>query len=147
MIERLRSPGNLGTILRTAEACGVAGIIFVGPECDPFDPAVVRASMGGIFHLRLIRTSPAELIGWALAQRLQLVGLSPDAERLWTDLPSAGPVALVIGEERGGLSASLRSLTHTTVRLPMRGRADSLNVGVAAGVMMYELIRRARPTA
>lgn len=146
VIEEIRSPGNLGTILRTAEATGVGGIIFVGPQCDPFAPDVLRASMGGLFHLTVSRTSPQQLARWAAQRGVRLVGLSPEADRLWTELPD-GPVALVLGEERSGLSDSLRAICHTAVRLPMTGRADSLNVGVAAGVMMYELVRRAAVTS
>jgi TrmH family RNA methyltransferase len=143
VFEDIRSPGNLGTILRTAEATGVAGAMFLSPGCDPFDPAVVRASMGGMFHLALTRTTHAHLRRWADANGVTLVGLSPDAPRLWTDLPSGGSrVALMIGEERQGLTSHGRAVCHELVRLPMSGRADSLNVGVAAGVMMYEMVRR-----
>lgn len=142
VIEDLRSPGNMGTILRTAEAVGAAGVIFVGTLCDPFDPAVLRASMGGIFHLSLVRTTRQGLQAWIQANEVQLVGLSPEAGRLWTDFPTVGAIALAVGEERAGLSPELRSLCQTTVRLPMTGRADSLNAGVSAGVMMYELMRR-----
>ena len=128
----------------TAEATGVGGAIFVGPRCDPFNPTVVRASMGGLFHLPLVRATHEPLGRWARTNKVRLVGLSPEADRLWTELPSFAAVALAIGEERQGLSARLRALCDTTVRLPMTGRADSLNVGVAAGVMMYELVRRAQ---
>jgi TrmH family RNA methyltransferase len=151
VVEDLRCPGNMGTILRTAEATGAAGIILVGRGCDPFDPAVVRASMGGLFHLKLIRTTHADLRQWATDHGVLLVGVSPSAERLWTELPTARSYGLVFGEERSGLSGQMQSICHTSVRLPMTGKADSLNVGVAAGVMMYELIRRAQtpdgPTA
>jgi RNA methyltransferase, TrmH family len=142
VVEEIRSPGNLGSILRTAEACAVGGVIFVGPRCDPFDPAVVRASMGGISHLALVRTTHAELSIWVRKHQVELIGLTPDADRLWTEVPDATAIGLVIGEERQGLSSELRAMCHTRVRLPMAGRADSLNVGVAAGVMMYEFVRR-----
>lgn len=141
VIEQLRSPGNFGTILRTAEATGVGGIICVGPLCDPFHPSVVRATMGGLFHLTLVRTTHAELSEWLQKYQVQMVGLSPDAQLAWTQVPATSPIALAIGEERQGLSDSLRALCHTFVRLPMTGRADSLNVGVATGVMLYELVR------
>jgi TrmH family RNA methyltransferase len=142
VVESIRNAGNLGTMVRTAEAAGGAGIIFVGPRSDPFDPAVVRASMGGLFHLTLIRATHMELERWAISQGVHLIGLTPHAPRRWTDLPSATAYGLVLGEERTGLSPELQRLCHTTVQLPMRGKADSLNVGVAAGVMMYELVRR-----
>ena len=141
VVEELRSPGNLGTILRTAEASGAAGIVFVSGRSDPFDGSVVRASMGGIFHLPLARATPQQLRQWARARGVMLAGLSPEAATLWTDLP-AGPTAILLGEERQGLSSRLRELCDVNVRLPMSGRADSLNVAVAAGVMIYELVRR-----
>jgi TrmH family RNA methyltransferase len=144
VVESLRSPGNLGTILRTAEATGLTGVVFVGRQCDPFDPAVVRASMGGIFPLRLVRLAPEELSDWAAGQGITLVGLSPRADRVWTELPPDRGIGLVVGDERSGLSERMREHCELTVRLPMVGRADSLNVAVAAGVVMYELVRRSQ---
>jgi TrmH family RNA methyltransferase len=141
-IEDLRSAGNLGTILRTAEATGASGIIFLSQHCDPFDSVVVRASMGGIFHLHLARATPGQLRRWAAAHGALLVALSPDAQGLWTDLPRHRPMIVMIGCERQGLSTQARQMCHALVRLPMSGRADSLNVGVATGVMLYELVRQ-----
>lgn len=147
IIEHIRSPGNLGTILRTAEACGASGVLFLGSASDPFDPAVVRASMGGITSLPLARASATEVRAWADKHHVQVVGMSPEGERLWSDLPINGPVAIVLGEERQGMSPRLHSLCDMTVRLPIVGRADSLNVSVAAGAMLYELLRRSLPVA
>jgi TrmH family RNA methyltransferase len=144
IVEQLRSSGNFGTILRTANATGVSGIICVGPACDPFDPVVIRTSMGGIFHLPFVRTTCEELAKWVQQNQIQLVGLSPDASAVWTDLPISAPMGLVIGEERRGLSEQIRALCHSFVRLPMTSTADSLNVGVATGIMLYELIRRSQ---
>ncbi len=121
----------------------MAGVIFLSEHCDPFDPAVVRASMGGAFHLQMVRATATEVRGWADRHGVKLVGLSPTAERLWTEVRAGEPMALVIGEERKGLSGEASGLCDVQVRLPMSGRADSLNVGVAAGVMMYELVRQA----
>lgn len=142
VVEHLRSPGNLGSIIRTAEAVSAAGLLFVGPTCDPFDCGVVRASMSGILRLPLARATPDKLRAWVEATGTTLVGLSPEGSRLWTDLPTSPRIGLVLGDERRGLSVALRSLCHSFVRLPMTGRADSLNVGVAAGIVMYELVRR-----
>lgn len=144
VVESLRSPGNLGTMLRSAEATGATGMIFLGRQCDPFDPSVVRASMGGLFPLPLVRSTPRELSAWAAEHGIVLVGLSPQADRLWTDLPSGVAIGLVVGEERAGLSEGLCGLCQQTVRLPMVGCADSLNVAVAASVVMYELVRRSQ---
>jgi TrmH family RNA methyltransferase len=142
VIESIRSPGNLGSILRTAEATGVGGVIFCSPACDPFDPAVVRAAMGGIFYLRLVRCSLDDFRRWSRRNNVQTVGLSPRVPLLWTQLPSQRSVAVILGEERAGLSPAAAAMCDATVRLPMVGRADSLNVSVAAGVMMYELVWR-----
>jgi len=145
VVEQIRCPGNLGTILRTAEATGVASVIFVGNFSDPYDPACVRASMGGLFHLPLVRTTHEELAEWSHKQHVELVGLSASAEPLWTALPRSNPrapLAIVLGEERRGISPRMQSLCTSEFRLPMVGRADSLNVSIAAGVMLYELMRR-----
>lgn len=101
--------------------------------------------MGGVFHLSLMRATLEELSLWVQRNDVRVVGLAPEAQMLWTQLAVSKPVALAIGEERSGLSDHMRSLCDTMVRLPMVGRADSLNVGVATGVMLYELVRRAQP--
>ena len=119
-------------------------MIFLSDECDPFNPAVVRASMGGIFHLQLARATHRQLRRWAAANGALLVALSPWACGIWTDLPPHRPMAILIGDERKGLSVEAQHMAHALVRLPMSGRADSLNVGVATGVMLYELVRRNR---
>jgi TrmH family RNA methyltransferase len=147
VVEQIRSPGNLGTILRTAEAAGASGIIFLDRSSDPFHPAVVRASMGGLYSLALVRATFPQLRRWAATRRILFVGLSPDGGFLWTDLPLSQEVALIVGEERGGLSERLRSLCHASARLPVAGGADSLNVAVATGVMLYELVRRSQMRA
>ena len=146
VLETVRSAGNLGTVLRTAEAAGVAGVIFLDHACDPYNLPVVRASMGGIFQLQLVRATHVHLRRWASASGVTLVALTPHGDDLWScdPCPSAPPTALLIGEERKGLSARALAMCDRRVRLPMFGRADSLNLGVAAGVMMYELLRRRR---
>jgi TrmH family RNA methyltransferase len=141
-IEGIRSGGNLGTILRTAEACGVGGVLFIDPRSDPFDPDVVRSAMGGVFHLPLCRTTPAQLDAWHRRAGVLLVGLSPNVATLWTEMPTGAPICVVVGEERQGLSPQMTTTCDVNVRLPMSGRADSLNVGVAVGVALYELVRR-----
>ena len=139
---QIRSPGNLGTIMRTAEAVSAGGLIFLGNACDPFDPAVVRASMGGLFRLRLVRTSARQFGPWARRHGCTVVGTSPSAATLHTDVPVDPPLVILFGEERAGLGPhELSVCTHLT-RIPILGHADSLNVGVAAGVMLYEILRR-----
>ncbi len=141
-VSRLRSPGNLGTILRTAEAVGAGGCFFLGRECDPFAPDVVRASMGGIFGLQLVRASPADFAAWARRHRCRVVGASPSGVHEYTGVPVDPPLVLLLGEERRGLTPGEEALCTHLARIPLRGRADSLNVAVAAGVMLYEVLRR-----
>jgi TrmH family RNA methyltransferase len=141
-VSRIRFPGNLGTILRTAEAAGAGGALFLGQAADPFDPDVVRATMGGLFHLQLVRTSVEEFQDWSRRHGCRVVGTTPSASAVHTQVPVDAPLVVFFGEERQGMSPEeLRICTHTA-RIPIVGRADSLNVGVAAGVMLYEVLRR-----
>ena len=129
VLESVRSAGNLGTVLRTAEATGVAGVIFLDHTCDPYNLPVVRASMGGIFHLQLIRTTHGHLRRWANHQRVKLLALTPHGDELWATAdagaapppPVASPLAVLIGEERQGLSARALAMSDEKIRLPMTG--------------------------
>ena len=141
-LSHIRNPGNLGTILRTAEAVGAAGVIVMGHDCDPFDPDVVRPSMGGIFNLAFSRTTEAEFAAWSRRVGARVIATSPRGETAYTEMPIEPPLVILLGEERKGLAeGELAASTHC-VRIPIAGRADSLNVGVAAGVMLYEVMRR-----
>ena len=142
VVEQLRSPGNLGTILRTAEAVGCKAAVFVGPLSDPFCPSAVRASMGSLFAIPVVRTSAAQFREWATRRGVVCIGLSPEAKPVWASKPVDSPVALLIGEERKGLSTTMRSMCDATISLPMVGQADSLNVAIATGVILYEFARR-----
>jgi TrmH family RNA methyltransferase len=144
-LSSLRSPGNAGTIFRTAEAAGAAGVILLGDGLDPFDPAVVRASMGGVFRLRLVRTTLREFGAWASARGCRVLGTSASAASLYTEVPVGPPLVVLFGEERRGLGAEERAVCTDTARIPIVGAADSLNVGVAAGVMLFEVLRRRVP--
>lgn len=136
-------PGNLGTIIRTADAVGAAGVLLVGPSADPFDPAALRASMGAAFAVPLARADWAEFAAWRAAAGLPLVGTSDQAAAHFQAVGYPLPAVLLMGSERQGLSPAQLAACDLTVRLPMRGRADSLNLAVATGVMLYELLRQA----
>jgi RNA methyltransferase, TrmH family len=142
--ESIRSPGNLGTMLRTAEAVGAAGLITLSSRVDPFDPSCVRATMGGLFGLSFVRTEVDPLRRWADEQGATLIGLDESGEHDWSEAPIGERTILVAGDERAGLSTRARACCHHFARLPMTGRADSLNVGVATSIMLYELVRRHR---
>lgn len=143
-LSTVRSLGNLGTLLRTAEAVGVGGIVFLGGSTDPFDPDVVRSSMGGIFHLQLVRTELPAFRSWTATHGCCVAGTSPAGRVLYTDIPLDAPLVLLLGNERSGLRPDELESCAFTARIPINGRADSLNVGIAAAVILYDVHRRMR---
>jgi TrmH family RNA methyltransferase len=137
-------PGNLGTIIRTADATGAAGVLLIGPSADPYDPASLRASMGAAFTVPLARCSWEAFAAWKARAGTHLVGTSDRAPHDFQAVAYPQPLVLLMGSERQGLSAEQQALCDQVVAIPMRGRADSLNLAVATGVMLYELLRQAR---
>jgi TrmH family RNA methyltransferase len=144
--ESIQSAGNLGTILRTSEAVGGAGVILIGGTVDPYDPATVRASMGALFNQKLVRATAAEFAEWRRHRPFQLIGTSPAAAVDYKAVRYPAPALLLVGGERKGVSPEIASLCDTMVRIPMVGAGDSLNVAIATAVLLYELFdqRRAR---
>lgn len=138
-LESIESQGNLGTIIRTAEAGGVAGIFILGSHCDPFDPAAVRASMGSLISQRLIRCSRREFEIWARSTGVAIVGSSPAGRLDYKASRYRFPAALLIGSEKRGLSDQLMEAADISVRIPMCGGCDSINAAVAAGVLLFEM--------
>ena len=140
-LEEVRDPGNLGTIIRTADAAGAAGIILVGNTCDPYSHEAVRASMGSIFAMPLVRLDAEALIALARSWRGDVVGTHLSGR---TDFRAAGyatPTLLVMGNEGAGLSDRVSGACGRLVRIPMAGRLDSLNLAVATALMLYEIRR------
>jgi len=143
-VESIDSPGNLGTIIRTAEATGVGGIFIVGDNADPWALAAVRASMGSLFSQQFVRCSIREFADWAKSCGVVVVGSSPTGLLDYRDLRCRWPAALLVGSERQGLSEHLIEVSDFMVRIPVRGRCDSLNVAVAAGVLLFEMSKQRR---
>nr|BBH88195.1 rRNA methyltransferase [Thermosporothrix sp. COM3] len=143
-LQIVRSAGNLGTILRTSEAIGGAGVIVLDEATDPYDPACVRATMGAIFRQRFIRTSIEKFRRWKQRHNYQLIGTSPSATTDYQDVHYHTPTIILMGEERKGLPQSLQALCDTVVQIPMVGESDSLNLAVATGVMLYEVFNQRR---
>ena len=137
-LERIRDPGNLGTILRTADAAGAGGVILLEGGCDPFSVECVRASMGSIFSEPIARASLAEFDAWRAARGVQVIGASLNASARLAP-PGPGPVCLLMGNEQSGLPEELEARCDLLVRLPMAGKADSLNLAVATGIALYGL--------
>ena len=140
-LEEIRDPGNLGTIVRTADASGCSGLILIGDCCDPYSREAVRASMGSVFNMRLTRMSrdrfqtfakvwPGEVIGTHLSATL-------DYRRTYP-----APTLLIMGSEGPGMSETIAAGCSHLVRIPMTGSADSLNLSVATGLMLFEIQRK-----
>ncbi len=148
VLDRLQDPGNLGALLRAADAAGADAVVCVEPSVDPFDPRAVRGSMGSLFTVPLAATvDVTALAGWLGAAGYALVGADAHAGAPWGAGVLDGPdgVALVLGNEARGLSADLAARLAARVRLPMYGQAESLNVAVAGGILMYAWLRAAAP--
>ena len=143
-VTQVQSGGNLGTLIRTCEAVGAAGVILLSGSPDPFDPACVRASMGSLFALQYVRASVNEFVRWKERGNGVLVGTSPAAELDYQDTTYRRPTILFMGWERQGLSVEEQGLCDLMVRIPMAGRCDSLNLAVASSVMLYELFNQQR---
>ena len=144
MLDTVRSPGNLGAMLRTSEAVGGAGLMLLGDAVDPYDPATVRASMGSLFSQRIIRTTPMEVARWARRPHCLLVGGSPAATTDYQAIDYRAPTVLLLGGERKGLSAAVQALCDVVVRIPMVGQTDSLNLAIAASLLLYEVFNQRR---
>ncbi|MFC5864045.1 TrmH family RNA methyltransferase [Acidicapsa dinghuensis] len=138
-VESVDQPGNLGTIIRTAEAAGVEGIFLLGPSIDPWDPGCVRATMGSLFAQRLIQCTSRELVNWARSHHVSMIGSSPHGLLDYKTLRSRWPAVLLVGSERHRLSEVLMGASNFLTRIPMCGRADSINAAVATGVLLFEL--------
>jgi TrmH family RNA methyltransferase len=134
----LGNPGNLGAIMRTCDAVGAAGLILLDQTTDPYHPAALRASMGAIFAQRLVRASFVELLEWAKLAGYAVVGTAPDASHSYRAFRYPQPCVLLVGSERTGLSRDQAAACDALVRIPMVGTSDSLNVAVAASVVLYE---------
>jgi len=144
ILDEIGDPGNLGTILRTADAVGCRGVILTGFSTDPYDPTAVKASMGSIFSLELVQTDWAQLHVWYSAQKLTLVGTSDSAEMDYQAVRYQRPLGVVMGSERHGLSPEVAAACDWMVHIPMEGRCDSLNLAVATGVILYEVYNQTK---
>ncbi|MBB5073751.1 TrmH family RNA methyltransferase [Bartonella callosciuri] len=141
-LDRIRDPGNLGTIIRTADAVGAKGVILIGETTDPFSPETVRATMGSIFCIPLYRCDESTFLNWSVNFKSMIVGthLKGATDYRTIDFKD-GPIVLLMGNEKEGLSEILANRCDKLARIPQNGRADSLNLAVATAVMLYEIRR------
>ena len=138
-LHEIGNPGNLGTIIRTANAAGAAGVVLVGPSTDPFDPVAVKASMGALFTTSVVQAPTAgDFFTWAADSGVAVVTTSAKAEVSFWAARYRWPLALLLGAEGTGLPADVLAAGDLQVRIPMSGTAESLNLAVAAGVLLYQ---------
>lgn len=144
LLHRVHNPGNLGTILRTVDATGCAGVILCGDSTDPFSPVAVKSSMGSVFNVPIVIESEFRAVrDWATMNSVHLVGASGPADNAHWHHEWQTPVGIVLGNEGDGLPGDMLKQMDSTVRIPMTGTAESLNLSIAAAVLMYEA-KRAR---
>ena len=141
-LDRVRDPGNLGTIIRTADAVGASGVILVGETTDPYSMETVRATMGSVFALPLVKAGPADFLAWKKGAGVSVVAthLAGAVDYRTIDYRRK-PVVLLMGNEQSGLPEELAREADALARIPQAGRADSLNLAIATGIMLFEARR------
>ena len=140
--ESVEKPGNLGAILRTADAVGATALVTTGSGVDPFNPNVIRSSTGAIFSVPYAHADLSDLTSWLDDNDVELVVASPEAEVVYWDADLAGSIAILVGAENVGVSDGAVAAAHRTVAIPMSGRSDSLNVSVSIAVLAFESKRQ-----
>ncbi|MFZ1286199.1 MAG: RNA methyltransferase [Candidatus Phosphoribacter sp.] len=142
VVEGVEKPGNLGAMLRTADAAGVDAVIAADPVTDWGNPNVVRASKGTVYAVPVASATTAQTLAWCRAHGIRMVVTTPETDVLYSDTDLTGPIAVAVGAEKVGASDELLSAADLLVRIPMGGKANSLNVGAAAAVVLFEAVRQ-----
>jgi len=140
--EAIEKPGNLGTILRSADASGVDAVLVCDRCTDINNPNVVRASIGALFTLPVVEVSTPEALSWLREREIRVLAATPHADCLYTEADMTGPIAVVVGTEQVGLTGTWLSESDVQVRIPMSGQCDSLNVATATTLLLYEAVRQ-----
>ena len=141
-LDRVRDPGNLGTVMRTADAVGAKGLILVGDCTDPYSVEAVRASMGAVFNLQIIACSEAEFLKFTIGWQCHVIGTALSAAVDYRTADYAGSLIMLMGNEQAGLTPDLMKACTQLIKIPMLGRSDSLNLAVATGVTLYEALAK-----
>ncbi len=136
-LEQVRDPGNLGTIIRTADSAGCGGVILIDECVHPFSVEAVRATMGSIFAVSITRATSEDFLAWCGQWPGSVVGTRLDATAAYREVAYQAPTLILMGNEQAGLTDDLAAACDVNVKIPMRGRADSLNLSVATGIMIY----------
>lgn len=142
VVEAVEKPGNLGAMLRTADAVGVDGLVFCDVATEIFNPNVIRASLGTLFTVPWVQCSTEELQGYLKASGIRLLATDLEGADSYLDQDYTGPMAILMGTEATGISQTWRSFAHACIKIPMAGKIDSMNVSVAAAIMLFEARRQ-----
>jgi TrmH family RNA methyltransferase len=140
----VEKPGNLGAMLRTADAAGVEAVVAVDPVTDWSNPNLVRASKGTVFSVPVASAGTQEALAWLSDNGIALAATTPDADLYYTELDYTAPMAIAVGSEKYGLTDEVLAAAAYKIRIPMAGRANSLNVATSAAVVIYEAVRQRR---
>lgn len=140
--EAIEKPGNLGTILRTADGVGADALLLCDRCTDSYNPNVVRASVGTLFTVPVIECEGKEALDWLKKQKIKICAATPSAKQIYTETDLSGPIAIAVGTEQLGLSPLWMEQADIQVRIPMKGCADSLNVAMATTLLLYETLRQ-----
>lgn len=142
VVEGWEKPGNLGAILRTCDAAGVDGLIVGDGQTDIYNPNVIRASLGTVFSVRVVQSTKKETLKFLKDRNMQICAATPEATKTYFETNFKVPAALVLGSEEKGLSDFWLEAADCQIKIPMHGKADSLNVSTTAGILIYEALRQ-----
>lgn len=142
VLDNIQDPGNLGTIIRVSDAAGADAVLILPDTCDPFMPKVIRATAGSIFNVPLVYIKANELLDWLRMKKIGLIATALDADKTIYDADLSKPLAFVFGNEARGASEGLKNEADMQVKIPIFGKAESLNVAVSAAICLYEAVRQ-----
>lgn len=146
VVESVEKPGNLGALLRTADACGVDAVLVCSPLTDLYNPNLIRASLGGIFTNQVVACSNEDAYKWLQKHNIQIFTAQLQNSEWYYNTNMSVPCAIVMGAESTGLSDFWRNVSNAKIKIPMLGELDSLNVSVSAAILCYEVVRKRNST-
>ena len=142
VLESLEKPGNLGAILRTCDGMGVEAVLVCDPKTDIYNPNVIRSSTGVVFSIPVVSADLEEIMSFLKSKKIKICAAAPAAQQFYTQVDFKGAWALVLGSEKDGLSDFWLKAAAVSVKIPMKGLADSLNVSISAAIILYEALRQ-----
>ncbi|MFA4827810.1 MAG: RNA methyltransferase [Thermodesulfovibrionales bacterium] len=142
IVEGVQEPGNLGAIIRTSDAAGADAVIILRGTCDAFSQKAIRATAGSLFNIPIIHSETAKLLSWLKTNKIQLAATALDSEKSVFDADLTFPTAFVLGNEAHGISAQMRKNSDSLLKIPIFGKAESLNVSASAAICLYEAVRQ-----